>query len=57
MAIGREVVVQSFGHAHFLEVRDDGRYVVDSFVDGSDFCAHPTSLTHFSFARENSREM
>jgi hypothetical protein len=24
MALGREVVVQSFGHTHFLEVRDDG---------------------------------
>jgi len=57
MAIGREVCVQEFGHAHFLEVRDDGRYVVYSFVGGSDFCAHPTSLTQFSFSRENSREM
>lgn len=57
IAIGREVFVQEFGHAHFLEVRDEGRYVVDSFVDGSDFYAHPTSLTQFSFSRENSREM
>jgi hypothetical protein len=57
IAIGREVCVQEFGHAHILEVRDDGRYVVYSFVGCCDLFAHPTSLTQFSFSRENSHEM
>jgi hypothetical protein len=57
IAIGREVVVQECGHTHFLEVRDDGWYVVYSFVGCGDFFVHPTSLTQFSFSRENSREM
>ncbi len=57
MAIGREVGIQSFGHAHFLERRDEGRDVVYAFVGCCDLLAHPTSLTQFSFSRENSREM
>src|SRR6266581_9785068 len=57
IAIGREVVVQEFGYTHFLKVRDDGREVVYSFVGYCDFCAHPTSLTHFSVSRENSHEL
>src|SRR6266496_2362102 len=36
---------------------DDGRDVVYAFVGGRDLLAHPTSLTQFSFSRENSREM
>ena len=43
IAIGREVGVQEFSHAHFLEVRDDGRYVVSSFVGCCDLFAPPTS--------------
>jgi hypothetical protein len=56
MAMGREVVVQACGHTPFLEVRDHGWYVVDSFVGCCDFFAHPTSVTQCSFSRENSRE-
>jgi hypothetical protein len=57
MAIGREVLVQECGHAHALEVYDDGWYVVYSFVGCCDLCAHPRSLTPFAFSRENSHEM
>jgi len=57
MAMGREVLVQSFGHAHFLAVGEDGRDVVDSCVGCGNFFAHPTSVTQFSFLRENSHEM
>jgi len=38
-------------------VREDDRYVVYAFVGGNDLFAHPTSVTQFSFSRENSREM
>jgi hypothetical protein len=51
------VVVQAFSHAHFLEVRDDSWDVVYAFVGYGDLWAHPTSLTQFSFSRENSREL
>jgi len=57
MAIGEEVVVQSFSHTHVLEGCDDGWDVVYAFVDGGDFFAHPTSVTQFSFSHKNSREM
>jgi hypothetical protein len=40
-----------------MEMRYDGRYVVYAFVGCGDFCAHPTSVSQFSFSRENSREM
>jgi len=38
-------------------VRDDGWYVIYSFVGCCDFVAHPPSLTQFLFSRDNSREM
>src|SRR6266568_8803770 len=38
-------------------MRDDGRDVVYAFVGCDDLLAHPTSLTQFSFSRENSHEM
>ena len=38
-------------------MRDDGWYVVYSFVGCCDFLAHPTSLTPFSFSRENLHEL
>jgi hypothetical protein len=57
IAIGREVCIQAFGHVHFLEMRDDRRDSVYSFMGCGDLLAHPMSLTHFSFSRENSREM
>ena len=57
MAIGREVLVQEVGDTHVLEVRDDCRYVVYSFVGGGNVCTHATSVAHFSFSRENSYEM
>ena len=41
----------------FSEMRDDGRDVVYSFVGCCNLLAHPTSLTQFSFSRENSCEM
>jgi hypothetical protein len=57
IAISWKVVVQAFSHAHFLEVRDDSWDVVYAFVGYCDLWAHPTSLTQFSFSRENSREL
>jgi hypothetical protein len=38
-------------------VRDDSWDVVYAFVGYGDLWAHPTSLTQFSFSRENSREL
>jgi hypothetical protein len=49
IAMGREVGVQAFSHAHFLEMRDDSGDVVYAFVGCCDLWAHPTSLTQFSF--------
>ena len=57
IAVRREVLVHSFGHAHFLKGREDSRDVVDSFVGCGHVFAHPTSLTPFSFSCENSCEM
>src|SRR5439155_25168261 len=57
ITIGLEVVVQEFGHAHVLEVHNDGWYVVHAFVGCSDCYAHPTSSTQIAFSRENSHEM
>jgi hypothetical protein len=41
----------------YVQVRDDGREVVYSFVGYCDFCAHPTSVTQFSVSRENTHEL
>jgi hypothetical protein len=38
-------------------MRDDGWYVVYSFVGCCDLFAHPTSLPQFSFSRDNSHEL
>ena len=57
IAVSREVVVQQFGHAHLLELRDDDRYIVYAFVGCCDLLAHPTSLSQFLFSRDHSREM
>src|SRR5262249_46746877 len=40
-----------------LEVRDDRRYSIYSFVGCGDLCAHSTSLTQSSFSRANLCEM
>src|SRR5712671_1291580 len=53
IAVGGEMFVQSCGHAHVLALRDEDRSIIYSLVVGSDFCAHLTSLIHFSFSREN----
>ena len=51
IAIAWEVCVQEFGHVHFLEVHDEGWYVVYAFVGCCNFWAHPTSVTQFSGMR------
>ena len=57
MAVGRERVVQSWGHAHVLEMRDDDRYIIDALMGCSDCWMHPPSLSQFVFSRDNSLEM
>src|SRR5262249_49134094 len=57
IAIGRNVCIQDFGHAHVLQIPDDRRDTVYAFVGCGDCFAHPTSLTQFPFLSENSREM
>ena len=57
MARGRDVGVQSFRHTPVLEVRDDHREVVSSFVGNGELFAHSTSGTQSLGSREHSREL
>ncbi len=57
IAVGRKMVVQSWGHAHVLEMRDDDRYIIDSLMGCSDCWRHPPRLAQCVFSRDNSLEM
>src|SRR5207253_4786691 len=57
IAVGREALINQFGHPHLKQKCDDDRNIIYSFVGCStDLSVHPTNLTQFSFSREFSRE-